>query len=93
MPLDGFAQARREHDLIQTILNVRDRLKAIDSGEIERSNVRPGEKETLTYYSAHARAYTKGNRKTNLRDARSIAHHAIVAIDRALQEWDKYEEQ
>lgn len=92
MPLDEFTQARREHELTNAIATIRDALKPIDSGEIERSNLKPGEIEKLDYYSAHARTYTKGKRKTTLKDAQRIAHHAIIAIDRALSKFYKYDD-
>jgi len=91
MPLDEFAQARREHDLTNAIATIRDLLKPIDEGEIERDNVKPGERARIVYVSAHSIQYTKGKRKTTLKDARRIAHHAIIAIDRALQKFEQEE--
>jgi hypothetical protein len=61
------------HRLANDILEIRDRLKPIVFGEIQRGHCLAG--------NAEAYGGTRGNRKTTLKDAREIARHAIARID------------
>lgn len=61
------------HDLCNSILEIRDRLKPIVSGEIERGHCLAG--------NAAAYGGIPGRRKATLKDAREIAKHAIARID------------
>lgn len=64
------------------MLEVRDRLDPILSGEIERGHCLAG--------NAAAYGGTPGKRKTTLKDAREIAKHCQAIINRAHTELDKY---
>lgn len=72
--------AIREHHFINEMVRCRDMLKPIVSGEIERGN-------RVSRYDIDL-----GTRKTNLKDARSIAKTVIFKIDRAIAEFDRDEE-
>lgn len=56
------------HHLVNEILTIRDRLKPIADGEITRGRCLPG-------------TINPGLRKITLKDAQSIAKHAMARID------------
>lgn len=60
------------HQLANDILEVRDRLKAIEDGQVSRGRCLPG-------------TIKPGKRKITLKDAKSIAHHAIARIDQIVK--------
>jgi len=66
--------------LANEILTIRDRLKPIENGMIERGHCLAGD--------AAAYGGEPGKRKTTLKDAKGIVHHAIVKIDQIVNRFN-----
>ena len=78
--MDEFEQAAREGDFITSILEARDTLKPVITGEIERGHC-VGEREC---YGGR-----RGMRKTKLADAMRIAKTVEVILNRAVNKFDR----
>ncbi len=79
--IDEFEKARVDIMFVNKVAGIRDMLEPIASGEITRGHCSPGTRECY--------GGKPGKRKTTLADARKIAHHAIIALNRAINEFDE----
>lgn len=78
--INEFDEARWDGWFSNQMLMVRDMLKPIVDGEIERGHCLAGSRE--------AYGGVPGKRKIKLADAQKIARHAIAAIDMAVIKFD-----
>jgi hypothetical protein len=77
--VDKFEVASWAGWLTDEILGVRDELKKIVAGEIERGHCSPGTRECY--------GGKPGNRKLMLADAKRIAKHMVAKINRMVDEF------
>jgi hypothetical protein len=81
--MDEFERAAHDHEFVTQVLTARDMLRPIITGEIERGHC-VGDREC---YGARP-----GMRKTKLADAVKIAKTVEIILNRAVNEFDHYEE-
>ena len=79
--LNEFDRAIRDNQFVQAVLEARDMLRPIISGEITRGHCLAGKPEC---YGGRP-----GKRKTKLADAVRIAKTVEVILNRAIDEFDK----
>lgn len=78
--MDEHKVAAIQGQFINVILGIRDRIQVIADGE------RPTDRQVR-----HPRYgwLQDGVKKVTIKDAREIARHAVIAIDRAINEFDR----
>jgi hypothetical protein len=80
--MDEFERAVHDHEFVTAVLQARDMLKPIITGEIERGHCVGGRE----CYGAQP-----GMRKTKLADAVKIAKTVEIILNRAVNKFDGYE--
>lgn len=73
---DNNTLFEESNQLVNEILEIRDRLRVIEEGQIERGRCLPG-----TIYP--------GKRKLTMKDAQSIAKHAVARIDQIVNRFNE----
>lgn len=79
--MDDDTRDAREYWFISEVVGIRDRLKPIAEGEIERAR-----QHKADLGSSYDRP---GKRKIRLADAANIARHAIARIDQIVREFEE----
>jgi hypothetical protein len=79
--VDEFELAKVQWEFTNAVLEARDRLEPLISGEIGRGHCSPGSRECY--------GGKPGKRKTTLKDARAIARTVTAIINRAVNKFEE----